>query len=1119
MIDPEAKETDPTGRFIRYDEVLGRGAYKTVYKGFDQDNALEVAWNKLDVERLSEQELAKVSTEVELLEKVNHKNIISFYGCWRTTDPMSGKRSMDFITELMSSGTLKEYIRKAKAIKLKVIRRWGSNILEAINYLHTHKPPIMHRDLKCDNIFINGNVGEVKLGDLGLSSFKERQRAFTVIGTPEFMAPELYEESYTETVDVYAFGMCLLEMVTMEYPYMECQNPAQIFRKVLHGEKPASLIKLKDGDVKDVILMCLEREAKRPSAGQLLEHPLFKDWASDSGKLSNVHVLVDSPFPEGTTGDSLYSSRSSQPGSNNSTLHYSGGANLKDMFNSTSGPAVSVAGQADDSSAHAINLPTSGGKPVAVGMHADGTASDSGMRSSGNYGAYSKSNAQIVATSLLAANPISFPSESPSTSDINSSSLSTAGSGYTSAPAVTIRSGTESNKLSNASSSLLEEAAKVLGEMDIGVNIPVDNSMKLIEFSFNPGTDQIEHVVNEMVTEFQLEPAYFQKITSEIEGQIEQAVRREIESSRRVAYHESQPPVVNVGTPVAPSSTPVAVMGNANNLVYVVEQPTQTSRDYRLVNPADSSRAPFTGAPANHEGAAIAGAEQNQNRKLVHSESVSLGSLHYGEPNRDPLQASSIDSSDTPTGMQKFMSSMPDYMRQEHNQQPTIPVVVVSTMSNNPSTTNNYHGAIQHPTSRGPAEFDHIMENRHGSHSTESLTMIRSLSQQFGTRQASEEKQQQQLQQQQDQIDAAEGIYKAKPKHDQGFALGMRLLDNAARGKLGPMKNKVKQGADVNFADYDKRTCLHLACAEGHLRVVEFLIDQGADVDACDRWGASPVDEAKRNNRLDILQFLEVKGLYEDLDGDMGVSDVEVLDAGGDGSRGLGLGQRSSSVANSEASSLRQTALEMELLEFCARGFLDLVRERLMAGASAAKADYDLRTPLHLAASEGHEAVAELLIMNGANMYALDRFGRSPIDDAIKNGHREVLKVFRSAGAVIPLYLVSEMGSEVSQEFLLGMDLIEQASKGRLGPAKTLLELGADPGFRDYDNRTPLHLAAAEGHLELCRFLLEKGATPDVVDRYGSTAVDEARKNDYESVVELLTTWHPISCVTVSTNN
>lgn len=47
------------------------------------------------------------------------------------------------------------------------------------------------------------------------------------------MAPEVYEEEYNELVDIYSFGMCILEMVTFEYPYSECSHPAQIYKKVM----------------------------------------------------------------------------------------------------------------------------------------------------------------------------------------------------------------------------------------------------------------------------------------------------------------------------------------------------------------------------------------------------------------------------------------------------------------------------------------------------------------------------------------------------------------------------------------------------------------------------------------------------------------------------------------------------------------------------------------------------------------------------------------------------------------------------------------------------------------------------------------------------------------------
>ena len=52
------------------------------------------------------------------------------------------------------------------------------------------------------------------------------------LGTPEFMAPEMYEEDYDEAVDIWAFGLCVLEMYTQEYPYRECRSPAAIYKRV-----------------------------------------------------------------------------------------------------------------------------------------------------------------------------------------------------------------------------------------------------------------------------------------------------------------------------------------------------------------------------------------------------------------------------------------------------------------------------------------------------------------------------------------------------------------------------------------------------------------------------------------------------------------------------------------------------------------------------------------------------------------------------------------------------------------------------------------------------------------------------------------------------------------------
>ncbi|CAG8564363.1 5713_t:CDS:2, partial [Acaulospora colombiana] len=128
---------------------------------------------------------------------------------------------------------------------------------------------------QCDNIFINGAHGEVKIGDMGTAKMKLGKK-YTVIGTPEFMAPEMYEEKgYNEKVDIYAFGMCLLEMVTGEYPYNECKNAAQIYKKVTSGIKPESLKQVQDPEILDLINHCLAPENERYTAQQIVAHPFL----------------------------------------------------------------------------------------------------------------------------------------------------------------------------------------------------------------------------------------------------------------------------------------------------------------------------------------------------------------------------------------------------------------------------------------------------------------------------------------------------------------------------------------------------------------------------------------------------------------------------------------------------------------------------------------------------------------------------------------------------------------------------------------------------------------------------------------------------------------------------
>ncbi|XP_046725279.1 serine/threonine-protein kinase WNK3 isoform X2 [Silurus meridionalis] len=270
----KAVATSPGGRFLKFDIELGRGAFKTVYKGLDTETWVEVAWCELQDGKLTKAEQQRFKEEAEMLKGLQHPNIVRFYDFWEST--VRGKKCIVLVTELMTSGTLKTYLKRFKVMKPKVLRSWCRQILKGLHFLHTRTPPIVHRDLKCDNIFITGPTGSVKIGDLGLATLMRTSFAKSVIGTPEFMAPEMYEEHYDESVDVYAFGMCMLEMATSEYPYSECQNAAQIYRKVTSGIKPASFNKVNDPEIKEIIEGCIrQNRCERLSIKDLLNHTFF----------------------------------------------------------------------------------------------------------------------------------------------------------------------------------------------------------------------------------------------------------------------------------------------------------------------------------------------------------------------------------------------------------------------------------------------------------------------------------------------------------------------------------------------------------------------------------------------------------------------------------------------------------------------------------------------------------------------------------------------------------------------------------------------------------------------------------------------------------------------------
>jgi WNK lysine deficient protein kinase len=544
-------ERSPGGRYVRFLEKLGSGASKDVYRAYDTQEGIEVAWNVVNLSGVPKAERNRIVNEVRLLERLHHQNIISFHGSWVNRE----RQEVNFVTEILSSGTLKSFINKVQVIRWKIAKRWAFQILKGLEYLHAQDPPVIHRDLKCENIFINGTSGDLRIGDLGLSTVHRNGRVLSVLGTPEFMAPDMYEgNSYNEKVDVYAFGMCLLEIFTKEIPYSECSNPAQIYKKVSAGEPPEVLSRLQSRHAREFVLLCLGHRDEngsyvRPTVAELLQHPFLEKRANDDDEVvvdppSRDRPLVDSSDPVPPNGTPIVRRRVSTHSSQTHHHHNSNESSLlvdvtpKQTRNAKATTTVSPQDDEEDGDRFEEMQEseiTMRKVKVLMGrgqeLKEDDDVPDSNRTGSvvGTPSSEDQSHRQVSPPSVL-HDPPPVVQEEPSSSSFH----------YLVAAAV----------LENENLNIRPYEDDIL---KLVVTLPVDGQTQNVQFDFHLVEDEPVQVAKEMVKELGIPQGAVLEISETISGLARMARMKQDKYAARMQYSRkaSAPPPISQGVQVS----------------------------------------------------------------------------------------------------------------------------------------------------------------------------------------------------------------------------------------------------------------------------------------------------------------------------------------------------------------------------------------------------------------------------------------------------------------------------------------------------------------------------------------------------------------------------------------
>ncbi|KAL6047563.1 hypothetical protein STEG23_007674 [Scotinomys teguina] len=249
--------------------VVGRGAFGIVHLCLRKADQKLVIIKQIPVEQMTKEERQAAQNECQVLKLLNHPNVIEYY------ENFLEDKALMIAMEYAPGGTLAEFIQKRcnSLLEEETILHFFVQILLALHHVHTHL--ILHRDLKTQNILLDKHRMVVKIGDFGISKIlSSKSKAYTVVGTPCYISPELCEgKPYNQKSDIWALGCVLYELASLKRAFEAANLPALVL-KIMSGTF-APISDRYSPELRQLVLSLLSLEpAQRPPLSHIMAQPL-----------------------------------------------------------------------------------------------------------------------------------------------------------------------------------------------------------------------------------------------------------------------------------------------------------------------------------------------------------------------------------------------------------------------------------------------------------------------------------------------------------------------------------------------------------------------------------------------------------------------------------------------------------------------------------------------------------------------------------------------------------------------------------------------------------------------------------------------------------------------------